>query len=73
MLLAMAGLSLAPGGHAAAIGTITQVEGEADLLKSGQPPAIPVEVQAGVEMKDAIHTKAESRVELRFLDNTTPA
>jgi hypothetical protein len=71
ILFFMLGLAFSPGVQAGEVGNFTQVEGQVELLKSGQPPAIPVEVQTGVEVKDVIITKAESRTKLRLLDDTT--
>lgn len=67
------GLVHASGVQAAAVGTFTEVEGQVTLLKSGTSQTVPAAAQAGVEMKDVIQTEAESRAQLRFLDDTTLA
>ncbi len=59
------------GAQAAEVGRFTQVEGQVELLKAGQAPAVPATVQAPVEEKDVIKTGPESRAQLRFLDDTT--
>jgi len=71
ILFFMMGLAFSPGVQAAEVGSFTEVEGQVELLKSGQPPAISVEVQIGVEVKDVVITKSESRAKLRLLDETT--
>ncbi len=67
------GLVHASGVQAAAVGAFTEVEGQVTLLKSGSSQTVPAAAQAGVEMKDVIQTEAESRAQLRFLDDTTLA
>lgn len=70
-LLGLLGLVLSPLAQAAEVGSFTQVEGQVELLKSGQPAATPAAAQTGVEVKDSIRTGADSRAQLRFLDDTS--
>ena len=65
------GLVHVSGVQAAPVGTFTEVEGQVTLQKSGSSQTVPAAAQAGVEMKDVIQTEAESRAQLRFLDDTT--
>jgi hypothetical protein len=55
---------------AAVVGRVTMVEGHVDLLKQGNLPAIPVKVQDGVETGDVIRTKARSKAQITFVDDT---
>ena len=55
---------------AAIVGRFTMVEGHVDLLKQGNLPAIPVKVQDGVETGDVIRTKAKSKAQITFVDDT---
>jgi hypothetical protein len=63
-------LGCAAAAQAAEVGRFTQVEGQVELLKAGQSPAVPAAAQTGVEEKDVIKTGDESRAQLRFLDDT---
>jgi hypothetical protein len=56
--------------QAAPVGTFIEVEGTVDLLKGGKPPAITVKVQGPVEVGDLVRTKAQSRAQIRFVDDT---
>ena len=55
---------------AAPVGRFTMVEGHVDLLKQGNLPAIPVKVQDGVETGDVVRTKARSKAQITFVDDT---
>jgi len=52
-------------------GQIIQVEGQADLMKKGQLPVVPLKEGDGVEPGDVIRTKPESRAKVKFIDGTT--
>lgn len=66
-LLVTAWVSLA---WAAPVGTFIQVEGKVEVLRQGEPPAVPVKVQDGVDQGDQVRTKSRSRAQLRFVDDT---
>ena len=70
LLLTCLLLIIAMAAQAAPVGNLTQVEGSVDLLKGGKVPAVPAKVQEGVEVGDMVRTKADSRAEIRFVDNT---
>ena len=70
LLLTCLLLIIALAAQAAPVGNLTQVEGSVDLLKGGKVPAVPAKVQEGVEVGDMVRTKADSRAEIRFVDNT---
>jgi hypothetical protein len=55
---------------AAAVGHFTQVEGNVDLLKGGKLPGVPVKAQDGVEQGDVIRTKANSKAQIKLLDDS---
>jgi len=55
---------------AEAVGRITQVEGRVDLLKGGELPAVPVQVDAPVATGDVLRTKSLSRAQITFIDNS---
>ena len=65
------GLLLPTGAPAAVVGHITQMEGRVDLLKQGQVPATPVQLQDGVETGDVIRTKSLSKAQITFIDKST--
>jgi hypothetical protein len=69
LMLAL-GLAFPLAGLAGEVCQFTQVEGQVDLLKAGQPPAIPAKVKVGAAEKDAVHTKAASRAQLHFVDDS---
>jgi hypothetical protein len=56
--------------QAAVVGRFTQVEGRVDLLKGGNLPATPVQVNGTVEPKDVIRTKSLSKAQITFIDNS---
>jgi len=72
ILVVMLGLGLAfpLGVQAQEVGTFTQVVGQVDLLKPKASQVIPVKVQTGAEEKDEVNTKALSKAELRFIDES---
>jgi hypothetical protein len=55
---------------AAVVGRLTQVEGQVDLLKKGQLPAIPLKPNDGVETGDVVRTKSLSKAQITFIDDT---
>jgi hypothetical protein len=55
---------------AESVGRLTQVEGQVDLLKGGNLPATPVKVDDTVAPADIIRTKALSRAQITFIDNS---
>ena len=65
MLLWLALCLLLPSASpAAVVGRLTKVEGEVDLLKKGQLPAVPLKQNDGVEPGDVIRTKSLSKAQL---------
>jgi hypothetical protein len=56
--------------HAAAVGYFTRVEGQVDVLKRGKTPAAPAKVNDGVENGDVIRTKAKSKAQVKFVDDS---
>jgi hypothetical protein len=52
-------------------GRLTLVEGQVDLLRGGQLPAIPVKVADVVQPGDVLRTKSLSRAMITFIDNST--
>src|SRR5271157_5121645 len=52
-------------------GRLTMVEGQVDLLRGGQLPAIPVKVDDGVQSGDVLRTKSLSKAMVTFIDNST--
>jgi hypothetical protein len=63
-------LLLPSASPAAVVGRLTQVEGEVDLLKKGQLPAIPLKPNDGVETGDVVRTKSLSKAQITFVDDT---
>jgi hypothetical protein len=53
------------------VGSFTQVVKSVDLLKGGKPPAQPAKVEGKVAIKDGVETHADSRAQMKFVDNTT--
>jgi hypothetical protein len=51
-----------------AVGKFTIVQGQVDVLREGNPPAIPAEKNGPVFVKDIIRTKSDSRAEVTFRD-----
>jgi hypothetical protein len=56
--------------QADAVGRITQVEGQVDILKGGKLPANPVKLQDAVESGDVLRTKSLSKAQITFIDNS---
>lgn len=52
------------------VGTLTQAEGNVELLRQGRLPALAVKLQDRVEPGDVIRTKSGARAQVRFLDDT---
>lgn len=57
--------------RAGVAGQIIQVEGQADIMKKGQLPVVPLKEGDGVEPGDVIRTKPDSRAKVKFIDGTT--
>jgi len=53
---------------AEAIGKLTHVEGQVDILKEGKLPAVPAKVGDAVSVKDVIRTKSDAKAEITFDD-----
>jgi len=74
LISAWVGLALilifSSGAGAESVGRLTQVEGRVDLLKGGILPATPVKVDDTVAPSDVIRTKALSRAQITFIDNS---
>lgn len=60
----------ASGAWAGTAGVLTQVEGKVELLRQGRPPAVPARVQDAVAAGDAVRTGADSRAQIRFMDDS---
>jgi hypothetical protein len=56
--------------QAAPVGTFIEVEGTVDVLKGGKAPAIPAKLQGPVDVGDMVRTKAQSRAQIKFVDDT---
>jgi ferric-dicitrate binding protein FerR (iron transport regulator) len=55
--------------QAAAVGSYTQAQGQVEVLRGGKITA-PVKVGDGVESGDIIRTRSDSRVQVRFVDDS---
>jgi FecR protein len=64
-------LACSTAAGAAAVGRLTLVEGQVDLLKEGNLPAVAVKVGDPVGPKDVIRTKSMSRAQITFIDDST--
>jgi hypothetical protein len=56
--------------QAAPVGTFIEVEGTVDILKGGKVPAVPAKLQGPVDVGDTVRTKAQSRAQIKFVDDT---
>jgi hypothetical protein len=56
--------------RASAVGQVVLVEGDADLSRGGQPPAVPLTVRDAVAVGDVVRTKSSGRVQIKFVDNS---
>ncbi len=56
--------------QAAPVGNFLEVEGTVDVLKSGKVPAVPAKLTGPVDVGDMVRTKAESRAQIKFVDDT---
>lgn len=74
-LVALVCLSLliSAAAQAAAVGYFTQVQGQVDVLKHGKVPGAPAKLNDGVESGDVIRTKARSRAQVKFVDDSLVA
>jgi len=63
--------SLAPMAGAEEVGSFTQIVNSVDHLRGGKPPAQPAKVDGKVAIKDGVETHADSRAQMKFVDNTT--
>ncbi len=63
-------LVMPAGLKAATVGRFVQVEGQVDLLKGGQLPVTKAAVQQPVDQGDVVRTKASSRAQIQFVDET---
>jgi hypothetical protein len=61
---------LAIPAYSTIVGRFIMVTGEADLLKQGKIPGVRASVNDGVEPGDMIRTKARSKAQLRFVDDS---
>jgi hypothetical protein len=68
MLTLMWGLTT--GARADDVAHFTQVVGQVEVLKSAGGKVIPATVELGAAEKDGVNTKALSRAQLKFLDDT---
>jgi FecR protein len=71
MLVFIVILASSTAASAAAVGRLTLVEGQVDLLKEGNLPAVAVKVGDPVGPKDVIRTKSMSRAQITFIDDST--
>ena len=64
--------ALLPGAAAGAeaVGRVASVEGEADVLRGGALPAVPLKAGDSVSVGDVVRTKSDARVEIVFEDGT---
>jgi hypothetical protein len=56
--------------QATPVGTFLEVEGTVDVLKGGKVPAMPAKLQGPVDVGDMVRTKAQSRAQIKFVDDT---
>src|SRR5574340_723176 len=56
---------------AGVVGRLTQVDGQVDLLKGGQLPAVAVKAGDTVAPGDVIRTKSRSKAQITFIDDST--
>jgi hypothetical protein len=56
--------------QAAPVGSFIEVEGTVDVLTGGKVPAIPAKLQGPVDVGDMVRTKAQSRAQIKFVDDT---
>ena len=56
--------------QASPVGSFIEVEGTVDLLRGGKVPAIPAKLQGPVDVGDVVRTKAQSRAQIKFVDDT---
>ncbi|MEE8575368.1 MAG: FecR family protein, partial [Thermodesulfobacteriota bacterium] len=67
IVLAPYGVSFAYAGTA---GTITALNGRADVIKPKTARGVPLEVGSVIEVGDVLRTKSESKVEITFIDDS---
>jgi hypothetical protein len=53
------------------VGSFTKIIQNVDLSKGGRPPVQPAKVGGKVALKDMVETKAKSRAQMQFVDNST--
>ena len=70
MFLMVFASSMAPKAGAEDVGNFTQVVNTVDLFKGGKLPAQPAKVEGKVAIKDRVETRADSRAQMKFVDNT---
>jgi hypothetical protein len=70
MVLIVMVLAFPLAARAAVVGHFTRVTGNVDLLKGGRLPAQRVKTQEGVEPGDIIRTKARSKAQITFVDDS---
>ena len=63
-------LVMPAGLKAATVGRFVQVEGQVDLLKGGKLPVTKAAAQQPVDQGDVVRTKASSRAQIQFVDET---
>lgn len=68
LLLLACSLFVNPAESAEEAGKITAVEGVAEILRGGVPPAVPAIPGDPVFIKDIVRTKSDSKVEITFSD-----
>ncbi|MCK9377999.1 MAG: FecR family protein, partial [Syntrophobacterales bacterium] len=64
-------LTCSAAAGADAVGRLTLVEGQVEVLKDGKLPAVAVKVDQAVGAGDVIRTKSLSRAQITFIDNST--
>ena len=68
LLLLACSLFVNPAESAEEAGKITAVEGVAEILRGGVPPAVPANPGDPVFVKDIVRTKSDSKIEITFSD-----
>lgn len=68
--LLLLSLLSASAAQAAAVGRFTLVEGKVEVLHRAKLPAAPALVNDGVEPGDVIRTKAKSKAQIKFVDDS---
>ncbi len=70
IILTVMALMVPVASQAAVVGRFSLVRGEVDVLKGGKIPAVPAQLQDGVEPGDVVRTKAAAKAQLTMVDDS---